>query len=508
MKKVIFPVLVILCTIFSCSEDTVDLVPIGDTEGSFYENETQIQTGIFGVYQKLNFFYIWKQQNFLQRIDLLPSDDISVNGSNPFENFVSLNGNNSHLNDFYRYTNQLVARANTLLSIINEKGDTAYEDQQLKNSNIGELYFLRSLGYFKLWNVYGTAPVVTERIVDLDDAYPPNSTGTELLDQAINDLKEAINLLPENWDSEDLGRITKNSARGLLIKTLVFRGNVSGNSTDFTEAITYFNQINGISLMPYYDDNFDYSKENNSESLFEFQANRNTATVNGWVGNVGANDAFGVIGEINAYYGYFTANQSASSPYFATQSLIDAYEVDDPRRTLVLDPTQVQVQNFKKYITNDVLLGSDVANPGGVLSANNPRILRYADVILLAAEAIVRSDGSMQTAMDLINQVRERARNSTESGVPALAPADITTLGTKEEALNIIFHERRVELAGEESHRWYDLRRRHIAGEIDLTQWDFNSEDTTFKFEPYNINFPLPEQEVIQSPNLIQNEGY
>lgn len=107
--------------------------------------------------------------------------------------------------------------------------------------------------------------------------------------------------------------------------------------------------------------------------------------------------------------------------------------------------------------------------------------MRYADVMLLAAEAYIRLGGNLTPALNIINEVRERARNST-GGVPSAVPADLNTLGTPEQALNILFNERRLELAAEEAHRWYDLRRRHIAGKIDLTNWDFNSPDPTFEF--------------------------
>ena len=74
--------------------------------------------------------------------------------------------------------------------------------------------------------------------------------------------------------------------------------------------------------------------------------------------------------------------------------------------------------------------------------------------------------------------------------------------------LEWIFQERRLELAFEEGHRWWDLRRRHIAGEIDLTKHDFSSTRTDFKFEAKHVYFPLPDREVNDNPNLINNTGY
>lgn len=506
MKKYIALTITALLLSVSCSESTIDLVPVGDTEGTYFQTEDQMEAGIFGVYQKISFYYIWNRGFYLQRIDQLPSDDITVNASYPYENFVGLNGNLTHMNLYYQYSYQLVARANTMLSLIEERGDIAYEDNNLKNNHIGECLFLRSYANFRLWNAYETAPNVTERILELDNAYPPNSVGSELLDQMITDLNQAITLLPETWSGSNMGRATKNSARGLLMKALVFRGQVYGQSGDFTEALNQFNAITGVTLTPNYNDNFDPSKENNEESLFEFQANKNAARVNGWVG--GANDLFSVIGEINTYYGYWTGNQAGNgnAPYYATQSLIDSYEDGDPRKEMVLDPTITGGANMRKYMELDQPLVGGEGGPVGVLSINNQRILRYADLLLLAAEATVRSGGSLSTAIGYVNQVRERARNSAD--VPSLIPADLPTPANTDEALTLIFDERRRELAGEEAHRWYDLRRRHMGGEIDLTTWNFESADNTTNFQSFNINFPLPSNEVIQSPNLNQNTGY
>lgn len=487
----------------SCNDDTIDLNPIGETEADFFQSEAQMQQAVFGVYQKLGFFYQWNAQAYVHRADLLPSDDLTRTGSGPFENFEALDGNNGIVGDIYQYSYELLARANTLLTKIEENGEFAYSiEPDLKEVHRGEALFLRSYVNFRLWNTFGTAPLVTERITVLEDAFPPNTTGTELLDQAVLDLREAINGLPEAWDEVNVGRATKNSARGLLQKILVFRGTVNNDNADFTEAINVFNSINSVSLMPNYIDNFDIQNENNAESLFELQAEDNVGNLNGWLPIATDDPEFAAIGEINAYYGYYIGTFVAGTTYLATPSLLNAYETGDPRLNLAFDPAD-ENQNVRKYVSTDEEIPG--ANPNQ-LSANNTRILRYADALLLNAEAIVRTGGSLSDAIALVNQVRERARNSAET--PSAVPADLTVPATADEALELIFNERRLELAAEEGHRWYDLRRRHIAGEIDLTNWDFSSPDPTFNFQPFNVYFPLPENEVIQSPNLNQNEGY
>jgi len=516
MKKLKISIILILTFIISfvsCNEETINVDPIGDTEPGFFQNESQMDMAVFGIYQKVAFFYAFRggQNNNTAPVVLLPGDDLTTSASYALENFTGLNGNNGQLGLYYQFAYQLIARANTVLQKIEENGDLAYKTiPAQKDYNKGEALFLRAYMYFCLWNVYGTAPLVTERITNLDNAFPPNSSGTELLDQAITDLGQAAQLLPTSWPVAYKGRLTKNSAYGLRGKCLVFRGTVNKATADFTAAITDFNAISGASLMPAYSNNFDVNFENNAESLYEYQANNVSGNVNPFVGGAGGNDAFAAIGEIGAYWGMFNQTPSwiGNSYYTATASIRNAYETGDPRLTYNMDTNPATLINVKKYITNASWANGGNGKNAGI-SLNNPRILRYADVLLLKAEAIVRSGGSMKDAIALVNQIRDRARKSAGGGTPSTIPADRDVNETNAATvLEWIFQERRLELAFEEGHRWWDLRRRHLANEIDLKTVDFQSKLIDFKFENYNVNFPLPSKEVDESPALEQNTGY
>ena len=497
----------------SCNEETINLDPIGDTEAGFFQNESQMDQAVFGIYQKVAFFYAFRggQNNNTAPVVMLPGDDLTTSASYAHENFTALNGSNGQLGLYYQFAYQLIARANTVLKKIEENGSFAYKAiPAQKDYNKGEALFLRAYMNFCLWNVFGTAPLVTERITDLNNAFPPNSKGTELLDQAIKDLQEAAQLLPASWPAAYKGRLTKNSALGLRGKCLVFRGTVNKTSADFTAAIADFNAISGASLMPQYSNNFDVKFENNAESLYEYQANNATGAVNPFVGGAGGNDAFAAIGEIGGYWGMFSQRPTwiGNSYFTATASIRNAYEPGDPRLAYNLDPNPATLINVKKYIKNTSYAtgGNGASNE---ISLNNPRILRYADVLLLKAEAIVRSGGNLKDAIALVNQIRDRARKSVESGAPSAVPADRDVNETNAATvLEWIFQERRIELAFEEGHRWWDLRRRHIAKEIDLKTYDFQSKLIDFKFQDHNVNFPLPSKEVDESPALEQNTGY
>ena len=510
LKIFLAGVVVIVLATTSCNEEIIDIAPIGSpTEDAYFQNEAEMNSAVLGIYSKMSFFYAWYGGGHIHNVWLLPSDDLTNPGGKATEIFGSLNSGNGDLNRFYQWNYQMLARANTVIEKITENGSFAYdENSDMDDYHMGEALFLRAYNFYLLWNTYGTAPLSASRIKTLADADLPNSKDTELLDQAILDLREASSLLPPSWDSANLGRVTSNSANGLLAKILVFRGTVNNTPADFTEAIIAVDRMSGVSLTDHFNDNFVLTGENGQESLFEYQANNQALITNPWV--PGGVDDFSVIGELDAFWGFYNnmGSNGANQAFQATASLIGSYEVGDPRIQYTLNPT-ASPHNMIKFTYNWWGNGNGVSNANWAgMSINNPRILRYADVLLIKAEAIVRSGGDADAAIGIVNQIRKRARESTNDGSVATIPADFALGQNSTAVLEHVFNERRLELAGEEGHRWYDLRRRHLAGEIDLSTWDFSSVRSDFSFEAHHINFPLPGSEVIQNPNMDQNKDY
>ena len=132
--------------------------------------------------------------------------------------------------------------------------------------------------------------------------------------------------------------------------------------------------------------------------------------------------------------------------------------------------------------------------------------MRYADVLLLQAEAVLQSGGSTAEAIGLINQVRTRARNMVAAGTE---PADYATTETdKTTIMNWIIKERLLELAGE-GQRWIDLRRWQMEGVISLDNAYFSSNTSTMSFQlPKHLDLPIPNSETDVNPNVHQNQGY
>lgn len=493
-NKIWLTLLLVSVLYHACNEDRLDLSPLSQTEASFFTEEQDFDRAILGVYAKLSDIYWFNSNQPKNGVWQLPGDDVTTTATDAFEIFGPLQSAEERMGGYYQAAYQLINRANTTLEKIGQVKEGVYKTANLESYHRGEAHFLRGLMYFNLWNFFGTSPLVTERIQSTDKITPPGSTGTQLLDQAIADLEAAAGLLPASWDEANRGRATANSANGMLGKALVFRGTVNNTPADHSAAIAAFNKITGVSLIADFGDNFAVTSENNSESLFEFQASQPSFD-NVWL----SNDFDNNVGSMSAYWGFFENHWSlfGNPPYVATQKLADAFEAGDPRQPLTLD---LGDKTFKKYILKDQ------KSQSGVASVNNPRILRYADVLLLKAEAIIQSGGSVNEAIALINQVRARARNMVAGGT---APADRASGADATTVMNWIMQERFIELAAEEAHRWFDLRRWHMAGKITLSSAFFNSARTDVTFDPAkHLYYPIPLSELDLNPNVKQNPGY
>lgn len=491
-------VLTVVVIAFACDKNDLEVPPSSLTEADYFKTEGEFDRAVLGVYARLVDLFNFNGGTIIQPLYYLPGDDVTRTGNDPFEHFGTLTSSNGNSSRFFDRANQLIGRANIVLQKLNQESGV-YTNAALKNTHKGEALFLRAYCYFNLWVYYGKAPVVTERITSLDNLYPGESKATELLDQAITDLTEAAASLPASWPGGQRGRVTANAANGLLGKVLMFRGTVNKAAADLTAAIAAFNKITGASLVTNFGDNFDANRENNAESLFESQASA-AGGDNIWL----ANEFDGAIGTMSAFWGNFYEGNTRNNNnvnYLATTKLLNAFDPADPRLPYTINTASASGKQLVKWSRNDVTSGN------GVSSANNPRILRYADVLLLKAEAILQSNGSAAEAIGLINQITARARNMVPGGT---APADYPTTETNRATiLGWIMNERFLELAAE-GHRWPDLKRWHMGGLITLNNTFFDPTNAAaMNFTaPKNLVFPIPIAEIDRNPNVTQNPDY
>jgi len=497
MKALIYSLLILLALIstIACNEENLDLKPLTETEANYFTQELDYERSVVALYSKLADHYTYNNNNWEHEFFLLPGDDITSVNAYAYEVFSTLQPGDGDLNRAYDLYYQLINRTNTFLEKIamdEEREKSVYASINTRDNHKGEALFLRGLTNFMLWNYFGTSPVINERINSQDAINPPSSDGIQLLDQAIADFTDAAALLPSSWPDVYRGRATSNSANGFLGKAQVFKASWTGDNGLYSQAISSFDKISGKSLVANYRDNFSINSENNDESLFEVQNSNPTATDNVWL----SNDDFTVIGTMSAFYGFFNNHWSFwdGTPWVATEKLINAIDPDDPRLPEIVNTADKHIQ---KYILEDQLTNT------GVGSLNNFRMLRYADVLLLKAEAL-NETGNQNEAIALINQVRARARNMGSTG----EPADLATGASQDQVRQWIRDERLVELAGE-GQRWLDLRRWHKAGHINLSNFDFSSDTQSFNIQmPKHLLYPIPTGEVDLNKNVKQNEGY
>ena len=510
MKKIFFKGLfTVLITVFSftsCDVTRLDSPPLGLTEESYFTLQSEYEQVLYNAYAKMTDWYWFRAQSFLQPMYYLPGDDITEENGvyGTWEIFNNINPTDGRISYFWRATYELIQRTNVVIEKTSQADPAQFDDPSFLDINRGEALFLRALANFKLYNMFGTAPLVTERL-SVETLHQPKSEGTQLLDQAIEDLQAAIPLLPAEWDDAQRGRATKNSANGLLLKALVFRGDYTGSTADYTAAIQAYNNITA-SLTDNYLDNFSAFTENNEESLFEFQASRAPGQDNVWLQNDGPWRGVEVM---STYWGFYTVvsnesrNNLPGNTWKVTQKMFDAYGAD-PRVDTLTEANRA----FTKYGK----LGLDELS-GTVGSLNNVRILRYAESKLLAAEAILLSGGNKAQAIALINEVRKRARDWSGGA----EPADRNTAETNDATImQWIEDERAIELLGEEQIRWFDLKRWDARGYKDLSTWGGDDQGFStdlsgnFQFEyPKHLLLPIPQSEVNANEAITENNpGY
>ena len=168
INKSIFPLTMLLVFVGynSCDESRLDLKPQSPTEDSYFSEEVEFERMVTGIYAKLTDFYWYNTgaNNCVQPVTLLPGDDITTNGQDEFEIFSNIQPGSGRLGYFFSTAYQVISRAIVVMEKNAAVEDGVYVKPGLKDYHRGEALFLRAYAYYVLWNVFGTAPLVTERV--------------------------------------------------------------------------------------------------------------------------------------------------------------------------------------------------------------------------------------------------------------------------------------------------------------------------------------------------------
>lgn len=519
MKKIYLLVtLSILC--MSCGDDFISKNPPSDlnSEG-FYKTETDMDQAVLSAYANLRTLY---NQTYV-RLGEIRSDNttyswLSGNPANEkgIDEFSSpLLPENNFLASCWDDSYKTILRCNIVIGRIE---NIEFKSETLKAQYTAEARFLRALIYFYLNRIFGgygvngelLGTIKVDREITQAEAYDMGRVSLlEMYNLIIDDLKYAENHLPESYSSIDIGRVTKGGATALLGKVYMTMAGYPLNKGDeyYKLAIDQFKSVinnSRYSLVPTYKDLFDVSNKNTSESLFEIQYKKGTqggATGSPWNNNFAprfSDKEVVLVGD----------KGGENSP---TQDMSNAYEIGDPRKFVSMRDgwtnAKTGVWENEKYVCKYY----DVASSGSD-NDNNWIELRLADIYLLYAEALIHTNGDKQTAINYVNKIRERARNTPGDPeiiltVNLLQDYKLSDFSTSNDLLLAIEKERRVELAFE-NQRWFDLVRTGRAKDVMTTEQKFDGY-SDFTWSDDALAYPIPMTVMQSNPGkIIQNKGY
>ncbi|WET50677.1 RagB/SusD family nutrient uptake outer membrane protein [Chryseobacterium indologenes] len=468
----------------SCSNDFIEVSPtesIPESNLDIYNNNEGASSFVTAIYAK---FLDWNMSTFAWiGVTSIVSDDADK-GSSPGDtgsdkdilDALNFTPSTPSFKELFASNYQGINRANQALKYIPAL-DKA--DPELRKRLIGEAKFLRAFMYFTLVRSFGGVPLVDHVPVSGVEEDKRMTLTRKSKDEIYafieKDLKDAIEALPgkSTYTGNNVGRASVGAAHALLAKVYLYQ-------KKWQLAVDECDKVTGYSLTPIFQDIYKVSGENNAESVFE---------INGSGGTAGR--AIQQYSQVQGARGTTGWGWGFATP---TQGLYDAYTADDTRRDATIihkDMTlydgyyvgpfvENKFYNYKAYSSNYRSSGAtDV----------NIRYLRYAEVLLIKAEAL-NELGQISVAIPLLNQVRNRA------GIGD------TTATTQADVRTAIWKERRLELAFEHD-RWFDLVR---TGQAQAAMAADGGK--VFQVGKHEL-FPLPQDFIMESGGLSQqNPGY
>lgn len=462
MKKIL--VLASLATLLmtSCGDSFFDLEPASSvTIDKVYKTASDYNVAVIGCYAKLQ-----SQVNFYTECCEYRSDNLSLGAPTAgtqdrydIDHFTE-KPSNGILSSYWANFNNNVYRCNLLLDQI----DGANFAENLKKQYKGEAMFIRALNYFNMYRIWGGVPA-TKHVVSAAEALKvARYSDEQMFDLIAGDLKEIVdnNYLPETYSSADMGRATSGAAKALL-------GKVYLTFHKWTEAKDILSQLIGkYQLVSPIAQVFNVDNKNNNEIIFAVHFNKE------------------IEGEGHSYWYNLT---NASDDTNQTSSLLNTFPTGDDRKDLI---TYVQVEKNVRLMNKFY----DTKSPTFKTVGNDQILLRYADVLLMYAEALNEiqydaTEGSL--ALKYLNAVRQRA------GISNLT---VKQLPTQEKFRKGILVERQREFPYE-GQRWFDLVRMGFAKSV--------MAENGVEIKDYQLLFPIPQQEIEKVGDksiLWQNPGY
>lgn len=472
-------------------ENELDLTPVGVVPQDQADNTptiTIIENITRSSYEllsnRLNILGEWNWQGGLvfqndYIMQDIASDDMekkwSPDGDQPWIdeiNNFTFTSENGGPNGLWKYNYEGIKRANTAIEHLTnpEIGTITGISDARKNQLLAENYFLRSYYYFSLVTNFGDVPLILRPVKSFEEAFEVAVRVDKSLvwEQIQSDLLLARDLLPNTKYSSDTEkwRVSKGAVIALLAKSHLYNKNWSAVPPLVDELAGL-----GFSLNTHYFDSF-RTEFTDNEVIFAFDHQTNAVPRRG-------NGICAPLG-----WGFFAPSAD----------FLNAFEPNDPRKSLTVN---VEDQNMNK------MLGSlNGANKGNDDAPNNKIYIRYADALLWKAEALLET-GDYAGAVGLINEIRNRARNTPDAAGVAPPAGTLPDRPASSDPATIkgwLISERRVEL-GFENQRLLDLKRWGIAKQV-MTAHGKN-------FQDKHMLYPIPQSEIDASAGtLTPNDGY
>lgn len=481
MKKAIILLIVVTgMSMFQGCEKFLEEDPKSFSSAANLSNSKPgIEQMLMGIYESGRNFY---RNRYYVMMFGITTDELHYPGSNSsrieMQNFI-FTAENSNLRRCWTTNVFCISRANLVLDYLPKDA----VDQDFINLIEAEAKFLRAWHYFSQVQAYGNVPLITSSSVE--DLFPTNSTVPEIYDVIVEDLLFAEQSLPGWEENPNKGRATRGAAKSLLGKVYLARAtSEAAQSGDYQSALTKLQEVidtEGYGLWDDYNEVFIPSSDNGKEDIYSCQFQAGTRWNNSLhTAFAGEPDIYG----LNGYGNFKLSDTLAKSmdPGDERMALVywGAYQIPGDTTWYQTEEGMAETQKFR-----------DPGNQVRSDHSTNLPFIRYADVLLMAAEAMNELNASPPAnALTYLNMVRLRSDILELSGLDKVQMRDA------------IRDERWKEFYGE-GIRWFDLKRWGILKE----RVEMAKPGVTVNPEKHYV-FPFPQQEVDANKNLIQNPGY
>lgn len=481
-NKIASILLIVTATVFYGCKDFLEPELIeGYDETNFFGTENQVFQGLIAAYDPIQWNFVggfWTNSVMLGDIrsdNATAGGDPSNNDQPGWQNIDDLTNDETtnETGTFWAKNYAGIRRAN--LVILNGDLGTPVTD-----TYIAEAKFLRAFFHFEAFRTYGPIPVV-DFLITPETYGVSRNTMTEVFEFIVKDLEEAAAVLPDSYPEEFAGRATRGAALGLLGKAYLYWADLDNDNTaTFDLAAAELKKVIDMGQYVLEDDFqniYSYGNDHSPESVFEIMHSHLEPADWGWDVGIPGNmmiQLSGVRGLCSGHpdylpgWGFFLPTQDlvdhflSDDDYRLDGSVISQSELDgESGTTNCVTISEGNLVDWQGYWQQKYANWNSYSAPLGeinVLKDANEKYMRYADVLLMYAEALVRGTGSDAEAMTNIDLVRERAAGPGDNTGSFRTAADLMT-DEGWSLLDVIFYERRAEFAGE-GDRWFDLVRR------------------------------------------------